>query len=100
MKIGYLGGVKNGLSANFLMGYDKTSLEWEIKRERPTQNFFQSGGTITYTINQDYDLYNLRIITREKEQKFFYVFESLQLAEIESLSSDYWDKSETIGYVF
>lgn len=100
MKIAYLGGVKNGSTRSVLMGYDKTSLEWEVKIEKPTQKIFQIGGVTTYTNNQDYDVYNLLVLTKDSEQKFFYVLDSLQRAEIEELVLEYWGKSDTLGYIF
>ena len=100
MKIVYLGGVKNGATTTVLVSHDKTSLEWEVQREKPTQNVFKYGGVITYTNKQEYDVYKLLVLTRDSEQKFFYVLESLQRAEIEKLSLEYWGKSETIGYIF
>ncbi|MCX0334790.1 hypothetical protein [Acinetobacter radioresistens] len=100
MKIGYLGGIKDGETSNVLVGFDKTKLEWEVEREKPTQNVVRSGGTIIYNNRTEYDVYKLLILTREGEQKFFYVLDSLQKNEIESLSSDHWDKSDILGYIF
>jgi len=100
MEIAYLGGVKHGETTKVLVSYDKTSLEWEVQREKPTQNVFRQGGVTTFTNRQEYDVYKLLILARDNEQKFFYVLESLQRVEIEKLSLECWGKSETIGYIF
>ena len=100
MEIAYLGGVKCGQTTSVLVSYDKSNLEWEVKREKPSQNM-SNIRNVNIVINQyEYDVYKLMILTRDQTKKFFYVLNTLDKKQIDELSAEHFNKSDTIGYVF
>ncbi|MEI1709716.1 hypothetical protein V8Q18_09215 [Acinetobacter baumannii] len=100
MKIAYIGGVKHGTDRNVLTGYDKTQLDWEVKADLPPQPPTRQGGVVTFTLSNDYQTYQLKVLKKHGELKYFYVLRDLPREEVESGLADCWELSDNLGYDF
>ncbi|WP_336948786.1 hypothetical protein [Acinetobacter junii] len=99
MKIAYLGGIKQGQFREQFGGYDKSSLEYEVKVELPYHPKIV-GGAITITTVREYDIYHLKIIKKYGEIKHFYVLSTMTKDEIEKTLDSCWAISDNLGYDF
>ena len=100
MKIGYIGGVKHGKDRNALTGYDKTELEWEVKTELPMRTPTFQTNVVSYTLSPEYQTYNLKVLKKNGELKYFYVAQDFTREEIENALEDCWELSDNLGYDF
>ncbi|MDP7845796.1 hypothetical protein LPS07_05565 [Acinetobacter pittii] len=100
MKIGCIGGVKHGTDRNVLTGYDKTELDWEIKTELPMKPQVFDGRTLTINLTPEYQVYQLKVLKKHGELKYFYVLKDLPREEIETGLADCWELSDNLGYDF
>jgi hypothetical protein len=100
MKIGFIGGIKHGKERNALTGHDKTELEWEVKAELPMKQPGFQTHVRTFVSYPEHQIYNLKIIKKNGELKYFYVAQDLSREEIESALEDCWELSDNLGYEF
>ncbi|QOW45530.1 MULTISPECIES: hypothetical protein [Acinetobacter] len=101
MKIGFIGGFRDRQNRhNVAEDYYSKELDWQVRVEKPRQK--QSGfqRTITITTEREMDIYNLMILKKSGELKFFYVLEGMNKDEIKSRIDTYWDNSDMLGYDF
>lgn len=69
----------------------------EITEGKRTSRLSPNGRSISYEVKNE--VYKLKILSKGNEKKFFYALETLSPEEIKSLALEYWNDSETIGYV-
>ena len=102
MRIGFIGGIESGKS-RVSVAVDPCSrdLKWEVSCGKPSQLKLISGGfenTINIPVSKDTDRYNLMILKKSGEMKFFYVLKGLEKALIQKKMTEYWFNSDIIGY--
>lgn len=82
MKIGFIGGLRDGKNRHDVAeGYYSKELDWQVRVEKPKQSGFQR--TITITTEREMDVYNLMMLKKSGELKFFYVLEGMNKEEID-----------------
>lgn len=100
MKIGYIGGVKHKNNREVITGYHNKDLKWEVQAERPPKPPTTNGGTVTYFMDREFDIYELKILKKGGELKFFYVLSGLTKEEIREHLDECWDLSTSEGFDF
>lgn len=100
MKIGCIGGVRHGKVKDVLIGFNKSELDWEFEADLPQQAPTFQASVTTYTISNEYQTYQLKILKKDGELKYFYVAKGLPRDEIESGLEEYWKLSDNLGYDF
>lgn len=100
MKIGCIGGIRHGKTKNVLAGFNKNELDWEFEAELPRKPATFQGGVTTITLSTEYQTYQLKVLKKDGELKYFYVAKDLPREEIESGLADCWELSDNLGYDF
>ncbi|EPQ0106629.1 TPA: hypothetical protein NQH55_000669 [Acinetobacter baumannii] len=100
MKIAYIGGVKHGAERSVLTGYDKTQLDWEVKVDVPMKPQVYEGGALRINLTSEYQVYQLKVLKKHGELKYFYVLKDLPREEVETGLTDCWELSDNLGYDF
>ncbi|HIQ36230.1 MAG TPA: hypothetical protein EYH52_16675 [Acinetobacter venetianus] len=100
MKIGYIGGVRHGKKISVLEGYDKSKLDWEIKVDPPFKQPTSQTNVTTFTTTTEQETYQLKVLKKNGELKYFYVVQDLSREEIESSLDECWENSDNLGYDF
>lgn len=99
IEIVYLGGKNNGTSSKNGTTSEK-SLDF-IKINNGFDVEIKHSAFATVKTDIPYrEEYFLKFIKRDNLIKIFYVFQELSVDEIKELSTQYWDKTYTIGYDF
>lgn len=107
MKIGYIGGFKDGktteifferhktIGPNWIVEHEDSKKKFQVMHNRLNSNFGKP-------INEDESIvyYNLMMVRKNGETKYFYVIKNASKDEIELGVNSHWDKSSTIGYDF
>jgi hypothetical protein len=100
MKIACIGGVKHGLARDVLISFDKTQLEWEFKADLPQKPPTFQNSVVTYSLSPEYQTYQLKILKKKGELKYFYIAKDLPVDEIKSGLDECWELSDNLGYDF
>ena len=104
MRIGFIGGIESGKSrVSVAVDPRSRDLKWEVRCGKPSQLKFISVGfenTINIPVSKDTDRYNLMILKKSGEMKFFYVLKGLEKALIQKKMNEYWFNSDILGYDF
>ena len=100
MNIGFIGGVQHKKTRVVIKGYFDKDLKWEYQAARPPKPPEIKGGTFTYSLDNEFDIYELKILKKGGELKFFYVLSGLTKDEIRDYLDECWDLSSSEGYDF
>ncbi len=100
MKIACIGGVKHGKVKDVLNGFNKNELDWEFKAELPIRPQVYEDRPFTINLNAEYQTYQLKVLKKHGELKYFYVAKDLPRDEIKSGLEECWELSDNLGYDF
>ncbi|MGN5723670.1 hypothetical protein ACNQO9_00290 [Acinetobacter calcoaceticus] len=98
MKIACIGGVRHGKVKEVLNSIRKYELDWEFEAELPRTPPTYQGSVITYTISTEYQKYQLKILKKNGELKYFYIAKDMPVDEIKSGLEECWELSDNLGY--
>lgn len=107
MKIGYIGGFKDGeFERHDYQRYHPITLEWIVEKEDKNKKdqvlMNRLNAAFNKPISDDESLvyYNLMVLRKNGEAKLFYVIDKSTKADVEQGIENHWDKATTIGYDF
>ncbi|XZT78418.1 hypothetical protein ACT4YI_16900 [Acinetobacter baumannii] len=107
MKIGYIGGFKDGeFERRDYQRYHPINLEWIVekedhsKREQVLRNRLNAAFNMPISDDESLVYYNLMILRKDGEAKLFYVIDKATKSDVEQGIEKHWDKATTIGYDF
>ena len=100
MKIACIGGIRHGKVRSALDGFEKYKLDWEFKADLPPEPPKVRSNVITWTDSTDYQTYQLKVLKKNGELKYFYILKDLPREEIETGLIDCWELSDNLGYDF
>lgn len=103
MKIGYLGGFKDGKHIQIVRNRrsDSTVLEVIVEhedREMASKLFNQQWSGVAVNLGDSMIRYNLMTIKKNGEFKYFYVMDGMDRQEVEERVNVHWDVSSITGY--
>lgn len=100
MKIACIGGVRHGRLKRAFTGFSKTDLEWEFEADLPQKPPTFQNSVVTYSLSTEYQTYQLKILKKNGELKYFYIAKDLPVDEIKSGLDEFWELSDNLGYDF
>ena len=104
MRIGFIGGIESGKSrVSVAVDPSSRDLKWDVRCGKPSQLKLISDrfeNNINTPVSRDTDRYNLMILKKSGEMKFFYVLKGLEKTLIQIKINEYWLNSDILGYDF
>lgn len=104
MKVGFIGGLWDGIYNDFEFEGDQKNLPQIYKVENKEKTHWKQHELIkqgkSIDENKVEEKYILMMLKRNRTFKYFYIFNELDRPEIQNLSAENWNLSDVFGYDF